>query len=701
MKRRIYTRINARMFLFILPTTIVIYLTALGFISWSFRDMTYREACKLTDSHARETATIVKNKLDSYMDASRVIAQIFEGYQNFPENERREIFMNILEKTLKDNKDFLAVWSIWEANSIDKFDKKFINKRGCTRIGNFSPTFYRLKDRVKMQPTDGGGELFAGDYYTIPKKTKEEIILNPYNYSYTDNQEDAIMQTNMIVPIINAGRFLGVIGIDAKLSTFQEVTDKIRPFDEGYCFLLANDGCIITHPNRNFIGKKISEVKPDMVEKNDFENKVKKGISFSFLKENEKNDETEYISIMPLKVGKTSTPWAVAVVVPEKAIMQEANNNLVFALIAAFIGLIIMGIVVWIISHNITRPLVQIAKLLKKLNRSNINELRKISRKFNDEIGDIADSARTLIHWLNATGEFARQIGEGNLDAKYKLLSNDDILGNSLLEMRDHLKENKEAEGKRKEEIQQRNWITEGIAKFGEILRRNNMNLNDFSYNLISNLVNYLDANQGGFFILNDEKSYDKFFELTSAIAYDRRKYDTKRIEWNEGLIGACAMEKEPIFMTEIPQEYIEIESGLGEANPNCILIVPLIANEEVHGIIEIAGFNEFKPHQIEFVKRVSANMAITISNMKINIQTQKLLTESKEQSDLLKNQDDELRQNLRELRKTQQEAAEREKNLKKNLEELQRTNYELEQKYYALASKSKRPNNEDVRMTA
>ncbi len=118
-------------------------------------------------------------------------------------------------------------------------------------------------------------------------------------------------------------------------------------------------------------------------------------------------------------------------------------------------------------------------------------------------------------------------------------------------------------------------------------------------------LVNYLKANQGGLFILNDEDKENIYFNLLSAFAYDRRKYMEKHIQFGEGLIGTCAIEKKTIFMTDIPQDYMEITSGLGGANPGSLLIVPLKLEDDVLGALEIASFNVFEEHEIEFVEKL------------------------------------------------------------------------------------------------
>lgn len=240
----------------------------------------------------------------------------------------------------------------------------------------------------------------------------------------------------------------------------------------------------------------------------------------------------------------------------------------------------------------------------------------------------------------------------------FELEDKSDILGKTLLELKDYLAKNRNDERQRRKEDEQRTWIAEGLAKFSDILRKDNDNIEELSYNIISELVNYLGANQGGFYTLNDQNNNDLHFEMTACYAYERKKYSEKRIEWGEGMIGSAALEKQTVHMTDIPESYLDITSGLGKANPKSLLIVPLIVNEELHGILEVASFINFEKYQIEFTEKIAESIASTLSSVKINVRTAKLLKESREQAEALASQEEQMRQNMEELQATQEEAA-------------------------------------------
>ena len=253
---------------------------------------------------------------------------------------------------------------------------------------------------------------------------------------------------------------------------------------------------------------------------------------------------------------------------------------------------------------------------------------------------------------------FVNKLISDELDAEYDLTDEDDKVGRSLNELKNNIRQNKEEVERRRKEDDQRNWVAEGLARFSEILRNDNDNMEELSYNVISNLVKYVNANQGGFFIINDNDPSDKHFEMTASYAYERRKYPDRRLNWGEGLIGTCALELETIHMNEIPDSYVNITSGLGESSPRALLIVPLIINEEVHGVVEIASFKKFAKHEIEFIEKIAESIASTISSVKINVKTNRLLKESQEQAETLASQEEEMRQNMEELQATQEEAA-------------------------------------------
>ncbi|MBQ3689992.1 MAG: PAS domain S-box protein [Bacteroidales bacterium] len=278
------------------------------------------------------------------------------------------------------------------------------------------------------------------------------------------------------------------------------------------------------------------------------------------------------------------------------------------------------------------------------------NELQSRITDLNDGINSEQAKSRKVF-------DFVEKIRQGQTDFQYEFQEGDEI-GKSLINLRNELKRSQEEEDARKNEDKQRHWITEGLARFGDILRENIGDIDKLSNEVVMNLVKYVNAQQACFFLLQ-EKDGQKIFNMTASYAYGRKKYPNKEIQWGEGLVGACAQEKKTIFIKETKEDYVKITSGLGKANPRSLVIVPLKVNDEIYGVVEIASFVKYQPFEIEFIERVAESIASTISNVNINMRTAQLLKESQEQAEIMAHQEEEMRKNMDALKQTQIKAAE------------------------------------------
>ena len=322
----------------------------------------------------------------------------------------------------------------------------------------------------------------------------------------------------------------------------------------------------------------------------------------------------------------------------------ESDNTLKWGMLVVFIFLILIYLV---LAHNL-RKLNYFKDKIKEMSEGILPD---VEVKGNDEIAEMTQTLRTLISNLDETSHFAIKIGEGNFSTEFKPRSKHDVLANSLLVMRDNLiKAENEAE-QRKIENTQRNWASQGLAEFNEVLRNAGDDMQVLSNRVIERLVRYLDANMGGIYIVDDSDPADIHLELTAFYAYDRLKYAKQRIEVGENLVGQCFRENETVYMTDIPKDYVHISSGLGEADPTCLVIVPLKVNAETFGIVELASFQVIEKYQVEFIEKIGETIASTIASVKINMNTAKLLEESHQKSERLAQQEAEVHKNIETLK--------------------------------------------------
>ena len=330
-------------------------------------------------------------------------------------------------------------------------------------------------------------------------------------------------------------------------------------------------------------------------------------------------------------------------------VKKEAYSKILTYL---YVGNIILFVLIGIYAsyfsiRKIAKPIADLSELITKVSQGKF--VTVTLQKGKDEIARMGEAIQNMLTGLKAKVEFAENIGKGNYNSQFELLSDEDTMGEALIKMRDNL--NQAAEDDRK-----RNWATEGLAKFADILRSRSENISELSDSIISNLVNYMKASQGALFLINDDNTDDPFIELVACFAYNRKKYLNKRIEMGEGITGQCILEKDTIYLSDIPENYMRITSGLGEALPRNLLIVPLKLDEAIFGVVEIGFFQTIAPHQTEFMQKLGESIASAISSVKVNSRTKKLLEETQVQAEQMRAQEEEMRQNMEELSATQEE---------------------------------------------
>jgi hypothetical protein len=285
-----------------------------------------------------------------------------------------------------------------------------------------------------------------------------------------------------------------------------------------------------------------------------------------------------------------------------------------------------------------------------------------------------------LVANLRSVTDFVVRIGQGQYEANLagitpqNLAANASTLSGALLRMRQQLI-NVAEEDKR------RSWATEGLARFAELLRTQAKDDQSLADQIMRFLIRYLEANQGALFSVESQGAETDFtaqttgataIRMIACYAYDRKKFLQKTLAAGEGLVGQCVQEADTIYLTEVPREYVNITSGLGEATPTAILIVPLKLDGKVYGVMELASFKAFAPYQIAFLEKLAESMASAMSTLRMQRRTHQLLEASQQQAEMLRAQEEEMRQNLEELHATQEEMRRKNEAMEGLLKEAQ-----------------------------
>ena len=507
------------------------------------------------------------------------------------------------------------------------------------------------------------GELIAG-YRSIASDqylkafvramgSNQESVLEPHLQEYNPATKKWVVS---ITSPVTLGNLRGVVGIDIPVDQLQATIEQVRPYPSTVAQIVTPSGTIAAHTNPLLIGLKHYEVNPDIEIRHDLSDKLAKSLPYSFTWHSGGN---RYLNIItPARVGTTSNVWMLMLSIPESEILAEAYGMQLTLLVSAVLILLVIAALTIRASREVSLPLSRISGIIRSLAQGDIQHTLLSDAAAGEELNGITQALSQHIEGLNQTERFARDIGKGNLSTEFKLHGEKDVLGMALIEMQSSLINAKKIETERKDEEQKQNWTAQGIAIFSDILRRNNDNMEELSYSIIQKMVEYTDSLLGGVFIVNEREQGGRIatLSMTASYAYDRRKYIDRTVEAGEGVIGRCYREAKTIVMTNIPEEYIKVTSGLGESAPRCLIVVPLMANNQVMGVMEIASLKRYERHQVEFIERIAESIGSTLQSAGVNIRTSALLAKSQSQAEEMIAQEEEMRQNMEELQATQED---------------------------------------------
>jgi methyl-accepting chemotaxis protein len=259
----------------------------------------------------------------------------------------------------------------------------------------------------------------------------------------------------------------------------------------------------------------------------------------------------------------------------------------------------------------------------------------------------------------------AEKISTGDYEVMLRAeVSENDSMGKALLQMRTNLLE-------AHQKGTQERWMMQGEAILSELMRSNIDNLNLLTQKVLLNLVQYINAQIGSVFIINEEASVENsiVLDLKAVYAYDRQKFLKKQLriddEMATDLVSQAFLGRKMIQLNQVPEDYIQINSGLGSTAPTHILIIPLIFNEKVYGVLETASFYPLENYKIVFLEKIATTFASYLATISTNEVTKQLLRQAQKQTEELRSQEEEMRQNLEELQTTQEDILRKDTELK------------------------------------
>lgn len=615
--------LRLKILFYIILTTAVVFILSVGFVNYKYWLNAKKYAIQTANFYSKQTAISAKSILQQDLQTVITLENIFSSFQEYDINEREEFYNKILVDVLRNNREYLSVWMSWELSSIDpQWQFTYGRKRTVAfwQLGNI---------KLAVDSVNLNGDVPGSMYYQLKQGIERTLLSNPYLYSYSQDTGSTFLETSIARGIFVGDRFVGAVGIDVSLQRFYNLIQQIKPFPNTYIKIISNNGTIVASDKKNEIGQDFLKIYPYFKAYN-VSKYILNGNEESFFYKVE--NEQYFISFSPILVSDSDSPWSLAFIIPSNFVVKDIKNMTFLMLALSLVALLVISLIIWAVLSSIIKPISKTTFALEQLSRGVISEDIKVDLSSRDEMGRMAKAVNKLINTLIATQSFAIEIGKGNLDVKHNQLSYEDVLGKSLVEMRDNIRKSKQEEKRRLEESEELSWMQNGITMINEILRENSDDLNNLTYSVIRYIVKYTKSIQGGFYLL-ETKENKTIIVLKAAFAYERRKELKAEIEIGEGLIGRAVQEKKMLYLNDLPQGYTYVQSGLGDATPDKLLIMPLMFEDTVLGAIELAGFNEYSETAKELISQMSVRISSSVSILMKTIETENLLKESQLQT--------------------------------------------------------------------
>jgi CheY-like chemotaxis protein/signal transduction histidine kinase/CHASE3 domain sensor protein len=395
----------------------------------------------------------------------------------------------------------------------------------------------------------------------------------------------------------------------------------------------------------------------------------------------------------------------------KKSVMYTVNFMVFGTLFSIIIGLLIA----WFLSKSISDPIQRIVEILKKIVKGELDVNKDFDLEFgnrvirsDNEMGQLIYVCRELTLFIKETTKVADKISKGDFSEQLNIRGPHDILSSAMNQMITNfqtvvnqtrriaegdlsidvqIQSDKDTIGltlnamtfalrKSKEENQKQHWLKTGQTQLNDCIR-GEKDLSTLGDSILSFMVKFLDCQIAAFYVMDDK---EQNLNLISSYAFERRKSISNTYQAGEGLVGQVAVEKQMIIVSEIPEDYIQITSGLGAKYPSFIMIYPFLFEGKIKGVLELGSFSVFSATDIEFMKSVSEPVGIAIHSVRSRMKLEELLDTTQRQSDTLQVQQEELRQSNEELEEQTKTLRESEAKLQAQQEEMEVQQEELRQ---------------------
>ena len=396
---------------------------------------------KLATNNAKDIAfnvagkwgNFAKSYIESPLLEARSLAKLLEGElnSNTTNNLTREQVNAMLRNLILESPEYLGSYVAFEPNAFDGKDSVYQNTEGHDNTGRFVPYWTKGEGNGLLEALVSYDVEGDGDYYQIPKKTRRESILEPYEYKI--GGEDVIL-TSLVIPLTINDQFAGIAGIDISLDDIVKKFDEISFYDKGYVSLYTENGTLLATKNVEDIRKNVVEI----TDNNDFIKGVKNQREFTthFTSQS----DNEFIAIgVPIEIGNTGTKWSIVAFIPEEELLSEMGKLTFLIFLLGIIAIIIISIIIWFIANYITKQISNGIEFVEKVASGDLTVEMQIDNK--DEIGLMSEAVAKMVKRLRTVVQDIREGASNVAKASEQISSSTQHLSQSTTEQASSVEE--------------------------------------------------------------------------------------------------------------------------------------------------------------------------------------------------------------------------------------------------------------------
>lgn len=407
----------------VIGTVFVVFAVITVVNIYQTKNLTIETAQKMAQAETSDHAYQIQIQLDYAMDTARTLAA---NLTTMVEEQKadRTLTDAMFQRILKNNEQFMGVWSVWEPNAFDGQDEKYINTERHDASGRYVTFWTRDGDSIVPTPIV---DYDTSDFYLLPKQKGQEMILEPFVYPIAGKD---VLLTSIIVPVTIDNEFKGIVAVDMSLETFAQLSQQVKLFDSGFGSIISNNGMFVTHPNNDYVTKPFAE-QEQYTYRNEIQTAIQEGKASVIQDFSSYLQEDSYIVTAPIQIGKTETPWSLLVTVPTKEVLAQTTKLTWTMVIIGVAGLIYLLIVLTWLIRRIVRPIVMTVEQVQAIADGNL-AVEPLAEDSKDELGHLAKAVNIMTSNTRTLIQEATQISNQASTYSDRLMSSTNNMSVSI-----------------------------------------------------------------------------------------------------------------------------------------------------------------------------------------------------------------------------------------------------------------------------